>query len=161
LLIPILISGNQVGGVLQPPRLDYFGRLQNARDISELIQNENSEKLQNAGNISELIQNANPERLENARKISDLGQNENSGPLQNAHTNAVLRNPNFRSPSQTLGAILRGFMGAVTSQINHLRNTPGEKIWQRGYHDHIIRNKWSYHRICIYIRNNPKKWKLK
>ncbi len=113
---PNLISGNQVGGVLHPPRLDYFffGRLQNARDR-----------------------------------------------VQNARDNSCFKNPNFRSPSQTLGAILRGFMGTVTSQINHLRNTPGEKIWQRGFHDHIIHNKWSYHRISIYIHNNPKKWKLK
>lgn len=117
--------GNQVGGVLQPPQLDYFGRLQNARNISDLRQNENSSRLQNARNIS------------NAQ------------------------NPNFRSPSQTLGAILRGFMGTVTSQINQLRNSPEEKIWQRGYHDHIIRNKWSFHRISNYIRNNPKKWILK
>jgi len=73
----------------------------------------------------------------------------------------IVRNPYLKSPSQTLGAILRGFMGTVTSQINTLRNTPGEKIWQRGFHDHIIRNKWSYHRISMYINNNPKKWKLK
>jgi len=65
----------------------------------------------------------------------------------------------FRSPSQTIGAILRGYMGTVTSQINKLRNTPDEKIWQRNYHDHIIRNKWDYHRVSRYIRNNPRKWK--
>lgn len=65
----------------------------------------------------------------------------------------------FHSPSQTLGAIVRGYMGTVTSQINKLRNTPDEKVWQRNYHDHIIRNKWDYHRVSRYIRNNPRKWK--
>ena len=64
----------------------------------------------------------------------------------------------FLSPSQTLGAIIRGYMGTVTSQINKMRNTPDEKIWQRNYYDHIIRNKWSFHRISNYIRSNPKKW---
>jgi len=64
----------------------------------------------------------------------------------------------FLSPSQTLGAILRGYMGTVTSQINKLRNMPGEKIWQRNYHDHIIRNKWDYHRISRYMINNPLHW---
>ena len=121
---PNLIGGNQVGGVLQPPQLDYF--------LSGRLQEETCGRLQNARDR-----------------------------VQNARDNSCFKNPNFRSPSQTLGAILRGFMGTVTSQINHLRNTPGEKIWQRGFHDHIIRNKWSYHRISIYIRNNPKKWKLK
>jgi len=73
----------------------------------------------------------------------------------------ALKNEGFRSPSQTLGAILRGYMGTVTRQINTIRNTQGEKIWQRGYHDRIIRNKWEYHRISMYIIRNPKKWKEK
>ena len=64
----------------------------------------------------------------------------------------------FSSPSRTLGAIVRGYMSTVTSQINKIRNTPGEKVWQRGYHDHIIRNKWDLDRISRYIRKNPRNW---
>jgi putative transposase len=33
------------------------------------------------------------------------------------------------------------------------------KLWQRNYHEHIIRNEQSYKRIAEYIINNPKKWK--
>ncbi|MEP6646678.1 MAG: transposase [Saprospiraceae bacterium] len=68
-------------------------------------------------------------------------------------------NPVFKSPSQTLGAILRGFMASVTSKINSKRNSHGEKVWQRNYNDKVIRNKWSYFMISKYIRHNPKKWK--
>ena len=64
----------------------------------------------------------------------------------------------LRSPSQTLGAIIRGYMGSVTRQINELRNTPGEKVWQRNYNDHIIRSKWTFHRITNYIIRNPSTW---
>lgn len=32
------------------------------------------------------------------------------------------------------------------------------KIWQRNYHDHIIRNPQSYETISNYIINNPMKW---
>ena len=65
----------------------------------------------------------------------------------------------FLSPSQTLGAIVRGYMATVTSQINRLRNTPNEKVWQRGYHERIIRTKWAYNNIARYIRENPRRYR--
>ncbi|MBQ6848667.1 MAG: transposase [Clostridia bacterium] len=36
----------------------------------------------------------------------------------------------------------------------------GENIWQRSYHDHIIRNQEDYAEIWQYIENNPRKWAL-
>ena len=65
---------------------------------------------------------------------------------------------NKRSPSNSLGAIARGFESAVTKQINVLRNTPGESIWQKNINDHIIRDKQEYFRIKTYIKNNPVNW---
>jgi len=34
----------------------------------------------------------------------------------------------------------------------------GESMWQRSYHDHIIRNEADYQRIWQYIDENPLKW---
>lgn len=34
------------------------------------------------------------------------------------------------------------------------------KIWQKGYHDHIVRNQDDYNRIYEYIQNNPLQWEL-
>ena len=34
------------------------------------------------------------------------------------------------------------------------------KIWQKSFHDHIIRNKNDYLKIWEYIENNPLKWNL-
>lgn len=34
------------------------------------------------------------------------------------------------------------------------------KIWQKSFHDHIIRNKNDYLKIWEYIENNPLKWDL-
>lgn len=65
----------------------------------------------------------------------------------------------FLSPSQTIGAIMRGYMGTVTSQINKLRNTPNENVWQTRFHDHIIRSEKAIQRITKYIQNNPLYWK--
>jgi putative transposase len=61
----------------------------------------------------------------------------------------------FRSPSKTVGAMVRGFKGAVTTAINTIRQTPGAPVWQSNYYEHIIRNEAAFHRISAYIRNNP------
>ncbi len=57
----------------------------------------------------------------------------------------------LRSPSKTVGAIVRGFKSAVTKQI-------GFPIWQRNYYEHIIRNAHALVKISNYIRNNPAQW---
>jgi putative transposase len=67
-------------------------------------------------------------------------------------------NTPLRSPSQTVGAIIRGFKSAVTKQINVLRQIPGTKLWERNYWGHIVRNETELNRICQYIQNNPQKW---
>ncbi|MBR9916426.1 transposase [bacterium] len=46
----------------------------------------------------------------------------------------------------------------TAKQINLIRKTPGTKIWQRNYYDHIIRNEESLFYIREYIKNNPKNW---
>lgn len=64
----------------------------------------------------------------------------------------------FKSPSKTIGAIIRGFKSATTKQINISRNTPGQPVWQRNYYEHIIRDDESLHRIRQYITQNPIRW---
>jgi REP element-mobilizing transposase RayT len=66
----------------------------------------------------------------------------------------------LRSPSQTLGAIMRGFKSATTKRINLLRVAPGAPVWQRNYYEHIIRNDVDLHRIRTYITNNPLQWAI-
>ena len=34
----------------------------------------------------------------------------------------------------------------------------GQKIWQRSFHDHVIRNERDYAEIWKYIEDNPRKW---
>ena len=57
----------------------------------------------------------------------------------------------LRSPSKTLGAIVRGFKSAVFKKI-------GFSVWQRNYYEHIIRNSNNYATISNYIRENPARW---
>ena len=64
----------------------------------------------------------------------------------------------FKSPSNTIGSIIRGFKSAVTKNINKIRNTCGRPIWQRNYWEHVIRDADDLNRIRAYICENPLKW---
>lgn len=81
--------------------------------------------------------------------LTTVGANDDS-PLRSL--NRVLP----RSPSKTVGSIVRGFKIGVTKWMR--QNTNVYKVWQRNYFDNIIRNEQSFDRISDYIRNNPKKW---
>ncbi len=69
-------------------------------------------------------------------------------------------NTPLRSPSNTIGAIVRVYKSAVTKKINlqSLVYNKSAIIWQRNYYEHIIRDGQSYQNISDYIVNNPSKW---
>ncbi|WP_321297950.1 transposase [Marinifilum fragile] len=62
----------------------------------------------------------------------------------------------FGAQSKNLASIIRGFKSSVTVMA---RKTNSEFAWQSRFHDHIIRDFDSYHRIEQYIQNNPARWK--
>ena len=42
-----------------------------------------------------------------------------------------------------------------------IRNAFGEEVvWQRGFHDHIIRNHRDFDKIAEYIYYNPARWQF-
>jgi putative transposase len=59
----------------------------------------------------------------------------------------------------TLGEIIRKFKYETTKQINIIRDSPGVKVWQRNYYEHIIRSDRAHKIIQEYIHKNPSKWK--
>ena len=61
-----------------------------------------------------------------------------------------------RSPSKTIGSIVRGFKIGVTKWMR--QNTNVYNVWQRNYYENIIRNENAYQRISQYIINNPQNW---
>lgn len=63
-------------------------------------------------------------------------------------------------PSPTLGNIVGWYKYQVTKQINQLSGTQGERVFQRSYYDHVIRNQRDYDEIWEYIENNPRKWAI-
>ncbi|MBR7132017.1 MAG: transposase [Clostridia bacterium] len=73
-------------------------------------------------------------------------------------------NPNGRGdPSPTVvtvGNVVGWLKYSITKQINEAYGMAGNKIFQRSYHDHIIRNQQDYNEVWEYIENNPAKWVL-
>ena len=80
--------------------------------------------------------------------VADVGAN-NYSPLQPI-------GQQFRSPSKTLGSIVRGFKIGVTKWFR--ANTDIFPVWQRNYYEHVIRDETALHDIRQYIIHNPAKW---
>ena len=57
-----------------------------------------------------------------------------------------------------LPEVVRQFKSFSARRINQLRKMPGAPVWQRSFHDHVIRNEADYLRIWQYIDTNPIKW---
>ncbi len=74
-------------------------------------------------------------------------------------TNKPLENPGIAyRPPRSIPSFVAGFKSAATKRINAHRGTPGQKIWQDRYHDHIIRDQTAFLKIKRYIENNPARW---
>jgi putative transposase len=59
---------------------------------------------------------------------------------------------------RSLSSFVAGFKSAVTKGINIIREAPSLPIWQRNYHESIVRDEKSLHTIRQYIVNNPQRW---
>ncbi len=60
--------------------------------------------------------------------------------------------------SNSIPTVIRGFKATVTKQINEHRRSPREPVWQRNYHEHIIRDEVDWNRVHDYIEANPSRW---
>ncbi|MCX6022532.1 MAG: transposase [Chloroflexi bacterium] len=67
-------------------------------------------------------------------------------------------NGQMRRKPETLGSFIAGFKASVTTQINTLRQSPGQPVWQRNYYEHVIRTENELDQIRDYIMGNPAKW---
>ncbi|WMJ22852.1 transposase [Paludicola sp. MB14-C6] len=76
--------------------------------------------------------------------------------MKGADTQSVMQAE--QSPAPTISDIICTFKSISTKLSNKYNNTPGRQIWQRSYHDHIIRNEQEYQKIWQYIDTNTLKW---
>ena len=57
-----------------------------------------------------------------------------------------------------LPKIIGYFKMNTSKQINILRESPGNPVWQRNYYEHVVRNENDLTAIREYIQNNPVNW---
>ncbi len=82
------------------------------------------------------------------------------GPPGDAGVAPTSRGRSSGPSSGSLGAVVGAFKSAITRGINRMRGGPGVPVWQRNYHDRIIRDEAELLRIRTYIRENPLRWAL-
>lgn len=71
------------------------------------------------------------------------------------HVHMILvLNDGEKNPSVSL--IVGQFKRGVTMEVH--RSHPEMEVWQRSFHDHVIRNQAGYEKIWQYIDDNPRKW---
>ena len=70
------------------------------------------------------------------------------------HIHMIIVIHNEKSQTEKIPSIQRiiqQFKGSITKQV-------GFPLWQKSFHDHIIRNQSEYEKIYEYIETNPLKW---
>lgn len=69
------------------------------------------------------------------------------------HMILVLKTSGESNTEQIIGQYKSGLSREVRKRF------PDIQIWQRSFHDHIIRNQKAYETIWLYIASNPDNWK--
>jgi len=59
-----------------------------------------------------------------------------------------------------LGQVVAYFKYRSAKRINALWGTAGERLWQRNYYEHVVRDERDLERLRGYIDENPARWDL-
>lgn len=73
------------------------------------------------------------------------------------HIHLILR-LDMQTQSVSLCDVVCALKSRTTKLANVLDHQPGRQIWQRSFHDHIIRDEKDYLKIWQYIDENPTRW---
>ncbi len=77
------------------------------------------------------------------------------------HVHAVVCLQRTRArQASPLRVVVGSFKSGSAREINAFRGTPGARVWQRSYHDHVIRGESDLRRVRTYITSNPIRWSL-
>lgn len=71
---------------------------------------------------------------------------------------SVVNDGGRENPSPTADTVIGWLKYQATKEINELRGGSSDKVFQRSFFDHIVRNRDDYNEICSYIYENPMCW---
>ena len=78
--------------------------------------------------------------------------------IPNNDTKRAIRESPLRYKQTSVSQMI-GWLKMNVSKKIHITN-PDLKVWQRSFHDHIIRNETDYEKIWQYIDTNVERWEL-
>lgn len=91
--------------------------------------------------------------------VGAIHESPKNNPAQNiSFDNRVIRESPLQRRKMLISKVVGKFKMQSAKEINLMRKTPGKRVWQRGYYDHIIRNQKDLNNTKQYIINNPKNW---
>jgi putative transposase len=152
-------------------REHWFGEIQNGamvlNDVGQIILEEWNQTRELRPNvvldafvimpnhIHSIIVLVNPDIPVGARRVSPLQNNDfNDIDLRQKPITALPKG----ATKGSLGTIVGSIKAAVSKRVNQSRGVQGLTIWQRGFHDRIIRDEPELERTRTYIENNPANW---
>ncbi|MCC7477995.1 transposase [bacterium] len=62
--------------------------------------------------------------------------------------------------ARSVSSFVGGFKASVTSAARHWTGNAELAVWNRGFHEHVVRSEPALNAIREYIANNPRKWEL-
>ena len=71
---------------------------------------------------------------------------------------SITNNDGRGNPSPTVDMIIGWLKYQASKEINIWQGSRKDKIFQRSFFDHIVRNRDDYYEICKYILENPARW---
>ena len=76
------------------------------------------------------------------------------------HLNGIIVISEQAEQSISLATIIQNFKSISTRKINKITQSSGVSIWQRNYHERIVRSDRELDRLRQYMLANPVNWKV-
>ena len=76
------------------------------------------------------------------------------------HIHMILFVEQIDGPPRASAPTMASIPNAVSALKRLVNRELGENIWQRSFHDHVIRNENDYGKIWEYIDTNPARWDM-
>ncbi len=74
------------------------------------------------------------------------------------HVHGVIVLTDDVAPTSSLQTVVGAFKSDAARRVNNVRSGRGVPVWQRSFHDQIIRDDLHFERVRAYIRSNPSNW---
>ena len=62
------------------------------------------------------------------------------------------------SPGRSLSSLVQGFKASVAKRVGGMSRPPGAPVWQRNFHERVLRNERELNAAREYVAANPRKW---